>query len=236
MIEAVAVVVPARDEEDRVVACLRSVLASVPEHLAAAVVLVADGCVDRTAVLARAVGGVHVVEVEHGAVGAARRDGVAAALARLPGFGAQSVWIANTDADTIVPAHWLLHQVALADEGADVVIGTVRPDFDELPPEYRAEWLTTHRRGKPNGHVHGANLGFRASAYAAAGGYRPDREHEDTRLVQRLSDARVPMVATDGSEAVTSGRLVGRTPGGYAGFLRRELDAASRPRGRPITC
>ena len=133
-------------------------------------------------------------------------------------------WLANTDADSVVPANWLEVQRAFADAGAAVVIGTVRPDFDDLTEMQRVAWLAGHIPGRPNGHVHGANLGIRASAYLAAGGYHPLPEHEDADLVARLS-RQGPIVASDAAEVITSGRTFGRTPGGYARYLREDLVA-----------
>lgn len=225
MIGALAVVVPARDEQHRVLAALGSVVASIPPRVPACVVLAADRCRDDTVGLARRIPGVLVVEGDFGSVGAARREGVRRALDALPESSAERIWIANTDADSVVPPQWLRHQLDLADAGADLVIGTVRPDFSELPDAYREHWLATHRRGEPNGHVHGANLGVRASVYARAGGFAPDAEHEDTRLVDRMLRAGARMIASDGAEVVTSGRRLGRTPGGYAGHLREHVAA-----------
>jgi glycosyltransferase involved in cell wall biosynthesis len=214
--QRIGVVIPARDEEDLIGRCLVAVLESA-QHVSVPVdiVVVADGCLDRTTSIARAFRGVRVLEIESSNVGTARATGAQAALAR----GAQ--WLANTDADSVVPQNWLSHQLALATAGWDVVVGTVRPDFEELTPEQRHAWLATHRVGEPNGHVHGANLGVRASAYAAAGGYRTLPEHEDVDLVTRLADFR--SIASDGAEVITSARRFGRTPGGYARFLREDL-------------
>jgi len=212
----VGVVIPARDEEQLVGRCLDSVRAAAANVSArVTVVVVADGCLDSTVVIARAVRGVRVIELESSNVGAARASGAAEVLR----LGAD--WIANTDADSVVPANWLSHQLELAAEGWDLVVGTVRPDFAELEPEQQATWLSTHTPGEPNGHVHGANLGIRASAYRASGGYRALPEHEDVDLVARLSDFRT--IASDAAEVVTSARRYGRTPGGYARFLRETL-------------
>ena len=158
------------------------------------------------------------MELESSNVGTARAAGSRRALR----LGAD--WLANTDADSVVPANWLEVQRALADDGADVVIGTVRPDFDDLTERQQAAWLAGHVPGRPNGHVHGANLGIRASAYVAAGGYHPLPEHEDVDLVARLS-RHGRTVASDAAEVITSGRTFGRTPGGYARYLREELIA-----------
>ena len=219
---ALAVVIPARDESALVERCLRSVLAA---RDAAArdipIVLVADKCADSTAFLARSMLGVDVIEIDGGNVGAARAAGVARALELLDGPAEQS-WIANTDADSAVPRNWITEQLAIAEEGFDLMIGTVRPDFADLSSEQIALWRRTHRRGRPNGHVHGANLGIRVSAYLAAGGFAPLTEHEDNDLVGRIVG---PALATDGCEVMTSGRSVGRTPGGYARFLHGGISA-----------
>lgn len=219
MIRRIAVVIPARDEADRIDACLHSVrvaAARVASTVEVDVVVVADGCVDDTAARARSHAGVVVIELEGGGVGAARAAGVTAAL------GAGADWIANTDADSTVPGDWLAVQLEFGEAGVDALVGTVRPDFSELTPEQRAVWEETHRDGRSIGHVHGANLGIRASAYLAAGGFTDAVEHEDTALVDRLE--RVGrVVATGRAEVVTSGRPVGRTPGGYARYLREDL-------------
>ncbi|CAN5282404.1 glycosyltransferase family A protein [soil metagenome] len=212
------VVIPARDEEQLVARCLDSVrVAAANVRARVTVVLVADGCLDSTAAIARGQHGVRVIELESSNVGAARAAGAAEVLR----LGAD--WIANTDADSVVPANWLAHQVELAAEGWDVVVGTVRPDFAELEPGQQATWLGSHTPGAPNGHVHGANLGIRASAYRASGGYRGLPEHEDVDLVARLDGFRT--IASDTAEVVTSARRFGRTPGGYARFLRETLMA-----------
>ena len=222
MKQRIGVVIPARDEEELVGRCLAAVIRSA-RHVPVPVdvIVVADGCLDRTTAVARSFRGVRVIELESSNVGTARAAGARAALAR----GAH--WLANTDADSVVPPNWLAHQFALAEAGWDVMIGTVRPDFAELEPAQREAWLATHRRGEPNGHVHGANLGVRASAYRAAGGYGELPEHEDVDLVERLSGFRA--IASDEAEVVTSARRFGRTPGGYARFLREELAPVRQP-------
>lgn len=213
---SVAVVIPARDEEALIARCLASVVEAARHVLVHVdIQVVADGCLDRTVAVAATFPGVRILELESSNVGIARAAGAEAALGR----GAH--WLANTDADSVVPPHWLAHQVALEREGWDAVVGTVRPDFEELDAEQRAAWLSTHTPGQPNGHVHGANLGLRASVYRAIGGYRALPEHEDADLVARLDGYRV--IASDSAEVITSARRYGRTPGGYARFLREEL-------------
>lgn len=105
------------------------------------------------------------------------------------------------------------------------MIGTVRPEFADLTPEQCELWLKTHTPGFPNGHVHGANLGVRADVYLAAGGFAPLAESEDNDLVDRLAGSGARLLAADSCEVLTSGRRFGRTPGGYAGYLRDQLIA-----------
>lgn len=225
LVARVLVVVPVHDEEELLAACLASVgEASGAAGVPVDVVVVLDDCRDGSAALARAAG-VRTVTVRAGAVGAARAAGIAAGLVRCAGDPG-AVWIACTDADTVVPAHWLRTQRALADAGADVVVGTVRPDPRDLTPRQLAAWRSTRVAGRPNGHVHGANLGIRADAYVRAGGFAPLVEHEDVDLVARLRADRGTVVrAADEVDVVTSGRTVGRTPGGYAGYLRDAFPA-----------
>ena len=218
-VRRLGVVIPARDEEELIGECLASVLAAVRvADVPTSIVVVADGCLDATAERARRFAGVEVVEVQSSNVGAARAVGVRHAIA------AGADWIANTDADSVVPAHWLARQLAVAERDVDVVVGTVRPDFTVLTIEHQDEWLSDHVPGEPNGHVHGANLGFRASTYRAAGGYRPLPEHEDVDLVARLATLGT-LLADDTAEVITSARPFGRTPGGYARYLRERFPA-----------
>lgn len=220
MIRHVGVVIPARDEEALIARCLTAVAEAVRAvDVTVSVVVVADGCLDRTAEIARGFPGVRVLEIESSNVGAAREAGARAAVE----LGAE--WLANTDADSVVPPNWLVEQLALAAVGADIVVGTVRPDFSELTAAQIEAWQASHTPGEPNGHVHGANLGVRTASYLAAGGYRALPEHEDVDLVDRLSEVG-SVVASDAGEVITSARLFGRTPGGYARYLREEMFAA----------
>ena len=221
MISHIAVLIPARDEAQRIRECLHSVAAAVDNcPIAASITVVADNCTDDTAHIARAFPRVTAIEISAGNVGIARATAAAHALSATrvsPG----SLWLANTDADSVVPDNWLTSQADIADRGYDIVIGTVRPDSREYPLDAQREWARTHIAGRPNGHIHGANLGVRASAYLDADGFRPIPEHEDVDLVERL--ARFRSIASDDAEVITSARLAGRTPGGYAGYLRHLL-------------
>ncbi|WP_432494441.1 glycosyltransferase [Kineococcus gypseus] len=227
-VERVLVVVPARDEAAALPACLAALhRAALRCPVPVRVVVVADRCTDATARVAAARGAL-VVTSAAGLVGAARAAGVAAGLAGSPG-GARRTWVACTDADSQVPPGWLAHHVHHAGAGADLLLGTVRLAG---PPDRHAAWRAAYAAGLgPGGrhrHVHGANLGVRASAYLAAGGFAPTGAHEDRLLaaaVRALPGARV--VTSSSCPVLTSAREVGRAPHGVARDLRAAAGAAA---------
>ena len=104
MISAIGVVVPAHDEVRLLPACLAALrvasmaLPAMPVRL----VVVADACTDGTAELARRAGAA-VLETSARNVGAAREAGMREVLSRISCRSPASVWLATTDADTIVP-------------------------------------------------------------------------------------------------------------------------------------
>lgn len=222
MIRAMGVVIPAHNEEDLLPSCLAAVrqaammLTTMPVHL----VVVADACGDRTAERARH-GGATVVEIPARSVGAAREAGVREVLSRTRHLDPSAVWLATTDADTLVPPAWLSQHLHYADSGWDAVVGTVTvTDWTQHPPEvpplfqehYGAS-AGTHR------HVHGANLGFRAEAYLAAGGFSPSPSAEDHALVESLHAAGRRILRTTKVDVVTSARRRARAPHGFSHLL-----------------
>lgn len=234
MIRAAGVVVPAHNEQDLLPSCLIAVRraarqAGVPVHL----VVVADACTDGTAALARALG-VSVVEAGARCVGAARAAGVAHVLRSTCHLDPATVWIATTDADTLVPRWWLGRQLRYAGRGWKAVTGTVTvQDWAGHPA--RVRWLyTQHYRAwqQHHPHVHGANLGFAADAYLAAGGFRPLPTAEDHALVDDLLAAGMPLLRTTRIPVVTSARPRARAPGGFA-WLLASLAAAEPAVSRP---
>lgn len=215
-------VVPAHDEEATVAECLQSLLAA-REHLlrgrpslACRIVLVLDACSDRTAEIAAGFGSsITTVSVAARSVGAARRAGAEHALEP----GARQ-WLAQTDADSAVPEHWFSGHAEAAESGVELLLGTVQPTFASFSDRQRRTWHRTHPLGHLPGNVHGANLGIDADLYRRLGGYAALREHEDVDLVQRARASGARVEANGGIAVSTSDRRIGRTPGGYAGFLR----------------
>jgi glycosyltransferase involved in cell wall biosynthesis len=225
---AVAVVIPARDEERSIAACLRSVLAAASAaEVPVDVTVVADRCTDATAAVARRAldGGGRVLEVDLGSVGASRGLGAAAALDRLRAAGhrPERCWLLATDADSTVGPGWIAAHLANAQAGAHGVAGVIVVDsFDDHSPWVEGA-LRRHYAIAADGdhpHVHGTNLGVRADAYAAVGGWRALDTREDHDLWERLRDAGAVLVATVDEPVRTSGRTRGRAPDGFAGLLR----------------
>ncbi|SHF71708.1 Glycosyltransferase like family 2 [Jatrophihabitans endophyticus] len=214
-----AVIVPAADEEASIGACLaalREAQAAVP-GIPVRVVVVLDACRDDTAAVVARHPEVHAEPCAARNVGVARALGSARALELAD--DPTRLWLAHTDADSLVPRDWLIHMLVAAAGGADVVLGTVVPSPD-LPPHLRAAWDVGHDVDDGHGHVHGANLGIRASAYVALGGWRPLLTGEDVDLAERAERARLPVHRTGGIPVVTSARLHSRAPDGFAAYLR----------------
>lgn len=224
MITAVHVVIPARDEEQLLPRCLVSVerarlaLRAVRPDLLIDVTVVLDSCRDRSALVVEAAG-VHSKAVDFGMVGPTRDAGVRWALASgaTNGVAPQDLWIACTDADTVVPAHWLTGQVKLA-AAHDAVVGTVEP-FGLTDTEVLTRWRARHHLIEGHPHVHGANLGLRGSTYLDVGGFRPLATDEDVDLVRRIRAHTTRWVATDAVRVASSARRLSRCRGGFADFI-----------------
>jgi len=229
-----AVVIPARNEEKLLPRCLAAVaaararLASARPDVAVQVVLVLDRCHDGSAEIAERAGGVTVLHIDATSVGAARHLGCQWALDAAPGPAAAS-WLACTDADSAVPADWLTWHLEQADDGADVVLGTVIPDHDEMLGTPFDRWLDSYPQSDDHTFIHGANLGVRGDVYIRTGGFRAVLEHEDVRLVQAARRLGARVSSTADCAVITSGRHVGRTPGGFAGWMstRHDLESSS---------
>ncbi|MGN7781970.1 glycosyltransferase [Mycolicibacterium sp. 22603] len=223
-IRHVEVVVPARNEQQHIADCLRSIVragANLGTEVPGAswsITVVLDCCTDDTGPLAARFG-VHLLTTDTCVVGTARKVGTAAAIDRAVGHGRtlDTVWIACTDADTVVPEHWLTRQLSMASDGADAVIGTAVPAG--LGPEMHRRWMRCHNLTEGHSHVHGANLGFRADVYLRAGGFPECTTGEDVKLVQQIRAITPRCVATHSTSVRTSGRGDSRVEGGFASFL-----------------
>jgi glycosyltransferase involved in cell wall biosynthesis len=222
VIQAAGVVVPAHNEETLLPACLTALgeaarQVNVPVH----VLVAADSCTDRTVAVARACDAL-VIGIRARRVGAARAAGMSELLRLTAGPDPAAIWLATTDADTVVPPTWLQRQVAHADQGWDVVLGTVTvADWSEHPPHVPAAFAASYEYGdRPHPHVHGANIGIRASAYLAAGGFRPLRTAEDHALLAAAAQAGCSVLRAGDVTVETSGRRHARASHGFSHLLR----------------
>lgn len=227
--DLVHVVVPCHDEEALLPRCLtglrraREVLARSHPGIRVSTTVVLDRCSDGSAEVVAAHADredITALAVSAGCAGAARRLGVEHGHTDEHGLDAGRVWLANTDADSVVPPHWLLTQVELAGQGIEMVVGTVRPDPRDLEPWRLTQWRARHRLGPGHPHVHGANLGLSLAAYLAVGGFAPVSTGEDVALAAAVRRSGRRWCATGAAPVLTSGRLTARAQDGFAGYLR----------------
>jgi hypothetical protein len=228
VIRHVVAVVPAHDEAARIDAALDALDVArrrVAGAVTCSIVVVADACTDATAAHARlrlSDPPDSVIDVAYRCVGAARRAGVAAGLAAA-GTTPAATWLVSTDADTVVTPDWLDHQLRWAATGVDAVAGTVDLHHDDdrdtvLAGRFTATYGAVIVAGE-HPHVHGANLGVRADAYLAVGGWPAVPTGEDQLLWGRLRTAGHRTASPPELTVATSARRRGRAPHGFAADL-----------------
>ncbi len=215
------VVVPARDEAATVAACVASVRAAARWATADVEVRGRRPVLRRDRGTCAGRGGPRPADAA-GCVGAARAAGVAAALA-------------ETAPRRVVAVLDRLHGCRLRRPGGVVAPPRGggrrghRPAAGDGPAPRphgaNAAWLRRYAAGRD--HVHGANLGVRASVYRRPGVSPPVPAHEDRLLVDRVRA--LPGVRVTSSWAypvLTSDRTQGRTPAGVAHDLGSRLAGA----------
>jgi Glycosyl transferase family 2 len=248
------VAIPVRDEEERLPACLhalarqrdRSGRSISPTQVR--VVLFANNCTDRSASLARNLGGglsldVRVVEarlppaIAH--AGSARRAAMDLAETWLVEAGESDGVILTTDADSQVAPNWIADNLAAFAAGAEAVLGRIDLDEegDQLPEALHRRgaledtyeklltelsWLLDPLEHDPWPHhatISGASLGVTRAAYCRVGRLPRVPLGEDKALVGLLSRHDVRIRHCPTAHVMTSGRTDGRAPGGVADTL-----------------
>src|ERR1700722_12165815 len=148
------VVVPARDEAERIEACLLSLASQdgVPRERYELIVVL-DGCRDATREKVLAFGARErtlklrvVVLAEPEGVGRARRRGMDLACERLLALGKGEGLIASTDADSVVAPDWLSARLALVRGGGEAIGGLTELDGYEAAQLTRA--AVSEREGR----------------------------------------------------------------------------------------
>jgi glycosyltransferase involved in cell wall biosynthesis len=215
------IVIPVHNEEACLERCLRSVMQAAEHGVLCTervrIVVVLDACTDGSRQIAQRYP-VTIISVNARNVGIAR----AAGAEHLVQAGAR--WIACTDADSWVPADWLVAQLAY---DVDAVCGVVDVEgWDEHSPEVRTRYLAGYDDAEDHPHIHGANLGIATPAYVRAGGFPALAAHEDVHLVRKLEELG-GRIAWSGSVRVkTSARLDCRAQQGMGQHLRSLANGA----------
>ncbi len=246
------VVVPARDEGERVERCLHALAGQrgvARERYELIIVL--DGCRDETAervadfAAAHPSLRLHAVElVQSRGVGRARRHGMDLACERLLQVGRADGLIASTDADSVVAEDWLACQLELARHGAHAIGGRIELLADEAlglsqqavgEREQRSvERLRSVRAGAAqeaacdHHQFSGASLAITAVTYRRCGGLPVRAALEDEALERALLTRGVAIHRSAQVRVRTSARTGGRAPRGLAQDLARSNWRATR--------
>jgi glycosyltransferase involved in cell wall biosynthesis len=228
------VVIPARDEENTIAACLSALARQTVGPAAFETILVADACTDETEAVARDTArrlGL-TLRILHGpgaGSGPARRLGMDAAADRLEAVGSSDGLIATTDADSAPAEDWLARQLAHVERGARVVAGLIElypDDLSGLPGAVRRRReRDAHRRlsevvgREPRAEHHhfaGASLGVTAGIYRHVGGLDGCAALEDEAFAAKLARHGISVVRAADVRVRTSARTDGRTRRGLS--------------------
>jgi cellulose synthase/poly-beta-1,6-N-acetylglucosamine synthase-like glycosyltransferase len=232
-IRRVGVVIPVCNEElllrRSLVALERSLLDVTNHGFRARVVVVLDSCRDASADIARewkerahrsSAFDVTLIDFEGENVGRARALGCDVFLDDVTAEDLAEIWIATTDADSRVPAHWLRTQLREHNLGADAWAGRVAvTDWPRHRLAGAAAWQRAYdAEARP---IHGASLGVVAAKYVEVGGFPSLRTGEDRALCAALIAHGAHVHYDSSAPVVTSARRHARAPEGFASALTR---------------
>lgn len=195
-------------------------------HCTVLTIAVLDACEDATALHLRSartrLPGA-TLEVPYRNVGAARRAGIDHVLRYAKDLKLDEVWIATTDADTLVDRHWLARQLEWWRRGAAAIAGTVRPYAPRGSGRRFAaysEYMSHLGMDFGHPHVHGANMAFTAATYLEAGGIPSLPTAEDHALWKAIRETGRSAWSVGDVVVTTSPRANGRAPHGFAEFFQ----------------
>ncbi len=261
--EKYAVAVPARNEGDRITACLQALDRQTGARLDHILVLV-NNSTDETAALARSFKAhpstrVHVLERRlapaQANAGHARHLAMEAAFDLVAPQGV----LLTTDADGEVDHDWLSANIAALRAGADVVAGWVELDpvghgqiparlheddarecaYDALCDEIHARLDPDPADPMPRHTQHsGASIAVTAEFYRRCGGVPDIPVGEDRGFIAALRTVDARVRHAPGVHVMVSGRTDGRSAGGMADTIRRRMvqpDAYLDDRLEPAT-
>ncbi|MCS0501255.1 glycosyltransferase [Ancylobacter mangrovi] len=252
------VAIPARDEEERIEACLSALLAQRREHGAADVglVLLANNCRDAT--VRRAWRLLASSDMPHRVLSVSLpSERASAGAARALALDLASLWIGRgegslltTDADSRVGPDWIARNLAGLRGACGAVAGRFVFDPAEaalLPRHlarrrrveaaYEAALLGLAARLDPQLHdpwpnhwtASGASFALTLSAYRRIGGLPAVACGEDRALAAALARHDIPIRHDPDIVVTTSARLEGRAARGCAATLRERCDDRATP-------
>jgi glucosyl-3-phosphoglycerate synthase len=227
------VVVPARDEQDRIETCLEALAAQTIGRHTFETILVADRCRDRTEHVARETAerlglSLTIVQGPGEGSGPARGLGMDLAALRLRSLGIPRGLIASTDADSEPASDWLERQLAHLERGADVIAGAIElaGEGAELPAavldrrrrdaERRMAEIAASDPGAAHHHFAGASLGVSADVYRRVGGIDATPALEDEAFAGALALHKIPILRPADVRVRTAVRTDGRAARGLS--------------------
>ena len=248
----VVVAIPARDEEQRIGACLAALARQ--SVSADHIVLQLNNCVDNTTAVARNIPvpantKLHVLECalpKHRAnAGHARR----LAMARAAALAGDRGILMTTDADGCVDPDWIECNLRALDAGADAIAGWAEIDpvdaatipralhdddarecvYDTLCDEIEALLDPDPNDPWPRHTQHsGASIAVSVSAYRRSGGIPAVKSGEDRAFFAALRRADARIRHAQECHVWVSGRTEGRAAGGMAETIRRRMTTPDR--------
>lgn len=251
----VCVAIPAKDEVERIGACLAALEAQAGAEKFSVLVL-ANNCEDETPDLVRALGrasrlDVHLYDVTFRncptPAARARRlcTNAAAALVGRDGV------VLTTDADSRVDPNWVRANLRALRDGADLVCGAISPDlwdagsafpervlqrgvlefhYEQLAAELEYRLDPTPWDPWPHHRCEtGASIALMAGTLARVGGVPEVEPGEDRALVNTIRAQGGRIRHAPDVKVVTSCRLDGRARGGWADDLRERVANPAAP-------
>ena len=179
----ISVVVPAYNEEQNIAICLESLCRQTLPRVQYEIIVVDGESKDRTREIAARYADMVFIQTSK-KVGGARNDGVKAAKGEI---------IATTDADCILPPHWIKRIAEdFKDPSIVQVYGPVYPIEEGIGNQFSLLLANTFSRvgyySRTFYYTLGCNTAFRKDAFLKAGMYRCIDAGDDLEIAMRLKD------------------------------------------------
>jgi glycosyltransferase involved in cell wall biosynthesis len=179
----ISVIIPTFNEEENIAQCLVSLSHQSMPRSEYEIIVVDGGSKDATCEIAKKYADLVFVQTSK-KVGGARNDGVMAAKGDI---------IATTDADCILPPHWI-KRIAddFRDSGIVQVYGPVYPIEEGIGNQFSLFLANMFSRigyySKTFYYTLGCNTAFRKDAFVSAGMYRCIDAGDDLEIAMRMKD------------------------------------------------